>query len=52
MNVRASVPFISNVFSSATAGPITTKVGPKVDSVSAFINPGNQDDRSHGADFM
>ena len=44
--------FISNVFFSATAGLIFTKAGTKVGTDSAFMNPENQDDKSHGPDSI
>ena len=51
-SVRASVPSISNAFSLATAGPILPNIGTKVGTNSGFMNPENQEDRSHGLDFI
>ena len=43
--------FLSVTHFSATPWPIWTKLGRKVGTVSAFMNPENQDEQSHGPDF-
>ena len=53
---KKSCPYVTIILSvahfSATAWLIWTKPGRKVITISAFINPGNQDDRSHGPDYI
>ena len=51
-SICASVPSISNAFFLATVGSILTKVGTKVGTDNGFLNPEDQDDRSHGPDSI